>query len=207
MTRRSTSSAKNRYAAIALVTALSVLILSMLLTGVLLLTGGSLPPVVDLPMIDNAGSIPQIIAAATPATPTSTPTGAPTPTITPTPTETSTPTITPTPAVRTVVNTSLLNVRRTRHRVPDPHRSSAGRCFHRPWAQRRRHLAARVLRQSTQESWVATEFMALDAPIDTLPILETPEPPATRPRRGKSFGCAVLAGGGATRIRWIRRPR
>ncbi|MEZ4636461.1 MAG: hypothetical protein R2856_16105 [Caldilineaceae bacterium] len=61
--------------------------------------------------------------------------------------------------------------------------------------------------QSTQESWVATEFMALDAPIDTLPILETPEPPATRPRRGKSFGCAVLAGGGATRIRWIRRPR
>ncbi|MCB0116665.1 MAG: DUF3048 domain-containing protein [Caldilineaceae bacterium] len=180
MTRRSTSSAKNRYAAIALVTALSVLILSMLLTGVLLLTGGSLPPVVDLPMIDNAGSIPQIIAAATPATPTSTPTDAPTPTITPTPTETSTPTITPTPAVRTVVNTSLLNVRAGPDTVyPILTEAVLGDAF----TVLGRNEDGTWLRvccvQSTQESWVATEFMALDAPIDTLPILETPEPPAT----------------------------
>lgn len=180
MTRRPAPSPKNRYAVLALVVALAVLILSMLLTGILLLTGGALPPDVAPATVGNVQLTPQIVGSLNTETPAPTPTSTPTPTPPPTATETATPTITPTPSVRTVVNTPLLNVRTgpdTAYAILTE--AVLGEAF----TVIGRNEDGTWLRiccvQSTQESWVATEFMALDAPVDTLPILETPVPPPT----------------------------
>ena len=180
MTYRPDPPSKNRYASMALWIALSLLIVSLLLTGALLLTGGTLPPVVDLPGAGDIQTSPQLLAVVTPEPPIPSPTLTSTITPTPSPTEATTPTFTPTPSVRTIVNTSLLNVRSGPDTVyPIVTEAILGDAF----TVMGRNPDGTWLRvccvQSTQESWVATEFMALNAPVDTLPVLDVPPPPAS----------------------------
>lgn len=187
MIRRPTPTPKNRYAVIALVVSLSVLLLSILLTGILLLFQGTLPSIPDLTGTADGPATPQLLAevaveSATP-TPTSTPIATSTSaafTSTPGPTDTSTPTATETPGVRTIVNTALLNVRSGPDTgYPIVTEAVMGDVF----SVLGRNEEGTWLRvccvQSTQESWVATEFMTLDVTVDSLPVLTAP--PQTTP--------------------------